>query len=180
MNDTDTNVICCNPPTFVNEKPTYIKGRRGDSNGCTLFWRASCPAWDLGKISQKYSKINRPQLLRGTLSDKATGCVSQPIKPHRKRHNEGRQVLVQSGASRQDLSSPADLPPLFSVFIHCLVSFVLLSASLPSFPLAVQPSFKKEACETSGNIFICSYTVRQKKGLDLFGSFASTSSFLLF
>lgn len=108
---------------FVNEKPTYIKGRQDDSNGRTLFWQASCPAWDLRKIFQKYSKIKRPQVLRGTqlnqtrilapctLSDEATGCVSQPIKPQRKRHVEGRQVLTQRGASRQDFSSPADLPP---------------------------------------------------------------------
>lgn len=179
---------------FVNEKPTYIKGRRGDSNGCTLFWRASCPAWDLGKISQKYSKINQPQLLRGTqlnptrilapctLSDKATWCVSQPIKSQRKHHDEGRQVLAQSGASRQDLSSPADLPTLFSVFIHCFASFVLLSPSLPSFSLAVQPSFKKEACETSGNIFILQlYSTAEKRARFVWLlRFRSTSCFLLF
>lgn len=112
---------------FVYEKPTNIKGRRDDSNGCTLFWRASCPAWDLGKIFQKYSKIKRPHVLRGTqlnrtrilapcaLSDKATGCVSQPIKPQRKRHDEGRQVLVQ----QRSFSAGSHLPlicPLYSLF----------------------------------------------------------------
>lgn len=38
--------------------------------------------------------------------DKATGCVSQPIKPKRKRHDEGRQVLSVELHGRISLICP--------------------------------------------------------------------------
>lgn len=118
----------------------------------------------------KHSEIKRPHVLRGTqlnqtriltpctLSDKATGCVSHPIKPQRKRHDEGRQVLVQqwSFSAGSLVSCWSALSILhFHPLLHVFCSAFGVTPLLPS----------------SHTLAFAAIQYAPQKGLDSFGSF---------